>query len=277
MADQTRSLPVTNSLSLSDKLRSGTPVITGWSFLSEPMIPEMLARAGYPAVTVDMQHGAYDFDGAREALSAIALGGAHRIARIPLADNAMAGRLADMGAECLIAPMINSREEAVAFARAIKYPPVGDRSFGPFRAAQLTGESSEEYLKNANSQLVSLAMIETQEAIDALDDILSVPELDGVFVGPSDLSLSLSNGAGVDPNGDGTAEVCAMIAKKAEKAGKIPGVFCLNADKVKEAVQQGFKLITYGIDIGFLEDSAKTALAEVNGLPSVENSARTTY
>jgi 4-hydroxy-2-oxoheptanedioate aldolase len=268
MMGRTRSLPVTNSLSLSDKLRSGTPVITGWTLLSEPMIPEMFARAGYPAVTVDMQHGMYDFDGAREALSAIALGGAHRIARIPLADNAMAGRLADMGAECLIAPMINSREEAVAFARAVKYPPVGDRSFGPFRAAELSGQSNEEYLKTANSKLVSLAMIETQEAIDALDDILSVPELDGVFVGPSDLSLSLSNGAGVDPNGEGTAEVCAMIAEKTEKAGKIPGVFCLNADKVKEAVQQGFKLITYGIDVVFLDESAKTALSAVDGLPS---------
>ncbi|CTQ51526.1 4-hydroxy-2-oxo-heptane-1,7-dioate aldolase [Roseibium album] len=268
---------MTKQISLSDKLRSGTPVITGWSFLSEPMIVEMFARAGYPAVTVDMQHGTYDFDGARDALSAIALGGAHRIARIPLADNAMAGRLADMGAECLIAPMINSREEAVAFARAIKYPPVGDRSFGPFRAAQLSGESSEEYLKTANSQLVSLAMIESQEAIDALDDILSVPELDGVFVGPSDLSLSLSNGEGVDPNGEGTAEICAMIADKTAQAGKIPGVFCLNADKVKEAIQQGFKLITHGIDIAFINDSAKTALSDVDGLPSEKPGALTTY
>ncbi|WP_299816907.1 aldolase/citrate lyase family protein [uncultured Roseibium sp.] len=253
---------------LADKLRSGKPVITGWSVLNVPMFVEMMARGGYEAVTIDLQHGMYDFASACDALAATALGGAHRIVRIPIGDNALAGRLADMGAECLIAPMINSREDAVSFARAVKYPPDGDRSWSPFRAAMLSGQTLEEYRQGANLQTLSLAMIETQEAIDALDDILSVAELDGVFVGPSDLSISLSNGARLDPNGEENARVCAGIAEKAVKAGKIAGIFCMNADKVKEAIQQGFCLMSHGIDRSFVADSIANTRREVDEITS---------
>ncbi|MCV0429701.1 MAG: hydroxyacid aldolase [Roseibium sp.] len=251
---------------LADKLRSGTPVITAWTLLSAPMVPELLARAGYEAVTLDVQHGMFDFETTVESLAAIALGGAHRIARIPVGDNALAGRFVDMGAECIIAPMINSKKEAEEFARAIKYPPVGERSWSPFRAAMLSGQTSDQYLKNANSQTLSLAMIETQDAIDALDDILSVPELDGVFVGPSDLSLSLSKGTALDPNGVGTATICADIARRTRAAGKIAGIFCLNAEKVEEGINQGFQLLSHGIDTIFLDHAARAALKEVEAV-----------
>jgi 4-hydroxy-2-oxoheptanedioate aldolase len=258
---------VTNGLSLAEKLRSGPPVITAWSVLSSPIVSEMLARAGYPAITIDLQHGMQDFDEARETLSALAFAGAHRIVRLPLYDNALGARLLDMGAECVIAPMINTAGEAEAFARSVKYPPVGDRSYGPFRAAALSGQSDADYLRNANSQVVSLAMIESREAVDALDEILAVPELDGIFVGPSDLSISLSNGAAVDPNGAETAEVCKMIAEKAVGAGKIPGIFCLGADKVREMAGYGYKLITHGIDVALLDGAVRAALADVGDLP----------
>ncbi|GAB4527308.1 MAG: HpcH/HpaI aldolase/citrate lyase family protein [Roseibium sp.] len=259
---------MTETPTLAARLRSGSPVITGWSVLSAPIIPEIMARSGYEAVTIDLQHGMYDFAAALEALAATALGGAYRIARIPIGDNATAGRLADMGAECLIAPMINCREDASAFARAVKYPPVGDRSWSPFRAAMLNGQSLEDYRQSANERTISLAMIETQDAIDALDEILSVPELDGVFVGPSDLSLSLSNGAGVDPNGSATAKVCGEIAERAVKAGKLAGIFCMNADKVKEAIGQGFCLITLGIDRSFVGDAIDKTRREIEALTS---------
>lgn len=257
---------MTDKTFLADKLRSGTPVVTSWCFLRSAMIPEILARAGYDAVTIDMQHGMYDFDATVDAFTHIALGGAHRIARIPVGDNALAGRLIDMGAECIIAPMINSRADAEDFARSLKYPPLGDRSWSPRRAVMLTGQSNEEYLKASNSQTIGLAMVETQEAIDALDDILSVPELDGIFVGPSDLSLSLSNGAALDPNGAATAEACAKIAEKALAAGKLAGIFCLSGEKVQEAVSMGYQLISHGIDTLFVDGAARGALGEVSWL-----------
>ncbi|GAA0773133.1 hydroxyacid aldolase [Roseibium denhamense] len=251
---------------LADKLRAGKTVITGWSLLPAPMIAELFARSGYEAVTLDLQHGMYDFNSACEALALIALAGSNRIVRLPVGDLALTGRLADMGAECLIAPMVNSKEEAQAFADAVKYPPRGQRSWSPFRAAMLSRQTSDQYLQNANDQTLAFAMIETQEAIDALDDILAVESLDGVFVGPSDLSLALTHGRRLDPNGEKTAKACADIAAKATEAGKIAGIFCLNEAKVREAVGQGYRLISHGIDTIFLDHSARAALREVEGL-----------
>jgi len=268
---------VTDTPFLADKLRSGQAVVTGWSLLAAPMVPELFARAGYDAVTIDLQHGMYDFDAACETLAAIALGGAHRIASIPVGDNALAGRMADMGAECLIAPMINSRKQAEAFARAVKYPPDGERSWSPFRAALLSNQTSDQYLKNANRQTLALAMIETEEAIDALDEILSVDSLDGVFVGPSDLSLALSKGAALDPNGEETARISAEIAEKAIAAGKLAGIFCLNADKVEEAYHQGFRLMSHGVDTIFVDHAARASLREVAWLADVNDTPASGY
>lgn len=255
---------MTQNTFLADKLRADTPVVTGWSLLPSPMVCEILARSGYEAVTLDLQHGMHDFQSAYAGFSALALGGAHRIARIPVGDNAMASRLADVGAECIIAPMINSREDAEAFADAVKYPPVGERSWAPFRAVTLAGQTIEEYHQKANSQTLGLAMIETQAAVDALDDILSVPGLDGIFVGPSDLSLALSNGAKLDPNGEETARVCGEIAAKARAAGKIAGIFCIGAAKVEEAAAQGFRLMSHGMDTMLLDSAARSALSELD-------------
>jgi len=262
---------VTENPILADKLRAGQAVVTGWSQLSAPMVPELFARAGYEAVTLDMQHGMYDFATACETLAAVALGGAHRIVRIPVGDNALAGRLVDMGAECIIAPMINSRREAEAFARSVKYPPLGERSWSPFRAAMLSGQSRDQYLANANLQTLAFAMIETEDAIGALDEILAVESLDGVFVGPSDLSLALSKGTKLDPNGEETARVSAEIAEKAIDAGKLAGIFCLNADKVEEAYHQGFRLISHGVDTLFLDHAARASLREVAWLADVKD------
>lgn len=261
---------MTDTDTLAGKLRAGKAVVTAWSQLSAPMVPEMFARAGYEAVTLDLQHGMYDFAAACETFASLALAGAHRIARIPVGDNALAGRLIDMGAECIIAPMINSRREAEAFARAMKYPPDGDRSWAPFRATMLSGQNRDQHLANANSRTLSLAMIETMAALDALDDILAVEGLDGVFVGPSDLSIALSHGASLDPNGQRTGEVAGQIAEKAVAAGKLAGVFCLNADKVEEAYHQGFRLISHGVDTLLLDHSARASLREVAWLSDIK-------
>jgi 4-hydroxy-2-oxoheptanedioate aldolase len=245
--------------------------------LAVPIIAELFARSGYEAVTLDLQHGMHDMRSACDGFAALALGGAHRIARIPVGDNALASRLADAGAECVIAPMINTREDAEAFAAAVKYPPLGERSWGPVRAVLLSNQTSGGYLENSNQQTLALAMIETRAAVDALDEILSVPGLDGVFVGPSDLSLALSNGAKLDPNGDETAHVCGGIAAKARAAGKIAGIFCLNAAKVEEAVAQGYRLMSHGTDIMMFDHAARANLKEVEAMSSRLSGGATGY
>lgn len=251
----------TLAMSLANKLRSGRTIVTGWSGLAVPIVVELMGRGGYEAVTLDLQHGMHDIASARDAFAALALTGAHRIARIPVGDFATASRLLDIGAEAIIAPMINCRADAEAFADFMKYPPLGKRSWAPHRAAMLSGQDLDGYLKTANADLLALAMIETPEAIDALDDILEVPGIDGVFVGPSDLSLTLSGGQGLDPNGAATARVAAEIAERARAAGKIASIFCLTADKVHEARAAGYQLMAYGMDMGLLRGAAADAVA----------------
>ncbi|SHM12967.1 HpcH/HpaI aldolase family protein [Roseibium suaedae] len=246
--------------SLAQRLRSGDKIVTAWSGLAVPIVTELLARGGYEAVTLDMQHGQHDMASVREGLVSLTLAGAHRIVRVPVGDNAMASRALDVGAEAVIAPMINSRADAEAFAAAMKYPPVGARSWGPHRAAMLAGQTPPDYLAGANDSLLSFAMIETPEAIAALEDILSVPGIDGVFVGPSDLSLTLSHGAGLDPGGERTQSAAADIARRTLAAGKLAGIYCLEPEKVGEAVAMGYSLMAFGNDMSLIMDAAGGAV-----------------
>lgn len=246
--------------SLAEKLKSGKPVITSWVMMAAPGIAEQLARSGYEAVTLDLQHGQMGFAEARDGLSALALAGSHRIVRMGVGDDCNASRYLDLGAEAVIAPMINSVVDAEAFADAMKYPPLGTRSWGPLRAAQLFGKTPDVYREEANADTLALAMIETRPALDQVDEILAVPGIDGVFVGPSDLSLALSNGAELNPVNDETIAAAAQVMEAARRAGKIAGIFCMSPEEVSNARRQGFSLMAYGIDLVLLGASAEAAL-----------------
>lgn len=251
---------MTSKTSLAAKLRGGETVLTAWSSLAVPVVAELIGRAGYDAVTLDMQHGQHDFGSVRDCLTQLSLTDAHRIVRVPVDDMANVSRFLDIGAECVIAPMINSVDDARAFAEAAKYPPLGKRSWGPHRAAMLNGQSQPDYLATANEETIALAMIETPEAIAALDRILDVPGIDGIFVGPSDMSLTLSKGAKLDPTGPETFKVCGELAERTRAAGKIAGVFCSNPDQVKGSKVQGFQLMAYGFDAVLIDTAAKEAI-----------------
>ncbi|WP_417671741.1 HpcH/HpaI aldolase family protein [Roseibium sp.] len=253
-----------NAKTLASRLRADEIIINGWSSLPVPILCELMGRSGYAAVTLDMQHGQHDIASVREGFASAVLGGAHRVARIPVGENATASRLLDLGAEAVIAPMINSVEEAAAFVEAMKYPPLGARSWGPHRGAMLMGMTAPEYLKKANDETIGFAMIETPEAFEALDDILQVPGLDAIFVGPADLSLTLSNGAEVAPENEETRRVAAEIAAKTRAAGKIAGKFCTSAEDVAWAIDAGFGFLNYGIDMTIFSDAATNLLASID-------------
>ncbi|NBN63588.1 hydroxyacid aldolase [Microvirga tunisiensis] len=249
--------------SLATRLRAGETIVTAWSNLAVPILAEVMGRAGYPCVTLDMQHGMHDIASLRDGLAAIALSGAHRAVRIPVGESGTASRALDFGAELVIAPMINSAAEARAFADAMKYPPVGARSWGPQRGAMLAGKSPADYLASANTELLSLAMIETPEAIAALDDILAEPGIDGIFVGPSDLSLTLNKGARLDPGGPLTMAAAQDIAARTRAAGKIAGIFCLEASGVAQARDMGYSFIAHGVDLTLFSAALKDTLARI--------------
>jgi 4-hydroxy-2-oxoheptanedioate aldolase len=246
---------------LAQRIGKGECVLSAWVGINEPVIAEQLAREGYDTVTLDMQHGAIDLAGAMRGVGAVALAGKPAIVRIPVGDFATASRVIDAGAAAVIAPMINSGADARRFVDFMKFPPIGQRSWGPRAALTLSGFAGPAYLRNANAITLAIAMVETAEALGALDEILTTPGIDGVFVGPSDLSLTLSGGAAVDPHG---AEVDAALVKVvagAKKRGKFAAGFCVDGKRAKDLAGRGFSLCSVSTDQLLLRLAAKTELA----------------
>ena len=246
---------------LAAQIHSGKTVISAWCGMPEPLIAEMLVREGFDTAVLDMQHGSYDIATAMRGIGGLALAGKPAIVRIPVGESATVSRLFDSGAAAVIAPMINSIADAKTFASFSKFPPLADRSWGPHRAISLTGMDHPTYLAKANSIQLAIAMIETREALAALDDILAVPGIDGVFVGPSDLSIALSGGAAVNPNHPDVDAALTHVVARAKAHGKFAGLFTFAGAKAKEMSARGFALCSVATDLILLRTAAKAELA----------------
>jgi 4-hydroxy-2-oxoheptanedioate aldolase len=239
--------------SLAARLRAGETVYTGWCSLASPIIVEIAAREGFAAVTLDGQHGLWTPDEVRLGVAAIRQGGGAPIVRIALEDFGSASRALDWSAEGIVAPMINNVADAKRFVGACKFPPVGERSWGPHRAMMLAGVSDmKAYLREANDNVVTIAMIETQEAMDNLDAIAAVPGIDVLFVGPSDLSITLTKGAELDPHSKIVEAANDKVLAACKKAGKIAGLYCATAERAVEVSKRGFRFCAVGNDLGFI-------------------------
>jgi len=250
---------------LSQRINAGECVFTAWIGINDPAIPEQLAREGYDAVMLDMQHGAIDLAGAMRGVGAAALAGKPAIVRIPVGDFATASRVIDAGAAAVIAPMINSGADAKRFVDFMKYPPVGQRSWGPRAALAMSGLVGPAYLHSANAITLAIAMIETREALDALDNILATPGIDGVFVGPSDLSIALNHGAVVDPHGADVDAQLSHVAARAKAHGKFASMFCFDGKQARAMAQRGYRLVSVATDQLLLRMAARTELAIARG------------
>ncbi len=244
---------MTTQFSLARRLNAGETVFTGWCPLPYPIVAETVAREGFVAVTIDQQHGLWDTAATLAGIAAIRQGGAAPLVRIPVASFATASRVLDFGAEGVIAPMINTVEDARAFVAVTKYPPLGERSWGPHRAMTLGNvPDMKSYLRDANGLVVTIAMIETRTALANLDAIAGTPGIDALFVGPSDLSLALTDGAELDPHSALVERELDRVLTAARKANKIAGLYCANAERALFAAKRGFRFLAVGSDLGFL-------------------------
>jgi 4-hydroxy-2-oxoheptanedioate aldolase len=248
--------------SLSQRLGGGSGLLTGWVGLPDPLVAGLIAHEAVDAVTLDMQHGAIDLACAIRTIPHVVVTGKPVIVRIPVGEFATASRLLDSGASGIIAPMVNSVEDAKALVQFTKFPPVGQRSWGPALALNLSGLSPSDYLARANALTTTLAMIETREAMAALDDILAVPGIDGILVGPSDLSSALSNGGHVDA---GHADVWSALRHAVARCrahGRVAAVFAANGERAYELRKMGFDLVALSTDSMQLRAGVK-AMADI--------------
>jgi 4-hydroxy-2-oxoheptanedioate aldolase len=162
--------------------------------------------------------------------------------------------------------MINTVADARAFVSATKYPPLGDRSWGPHRATTLGGMPDQKvYLREANNLTLTFAMIETRTALDNLDAIAATPGIDALFLGPSDLSIALSNGAVLDPVSAEVERELDRIVAAAQKHGKIPGAYCSNGARAKAVEARGMRFMAVGSDLNFLRAGAAIEMKVLKG------------
>jgi 4-hydroxy-2-oxoheptanedioate aldolase len=246
---------------LAGRLAGNGQALCAWVTMSEPAVAETLAREAFDAVALDMQHGAIDFASAVRSILSVALAGKPTIARVPIGEFALAGQLLDAGACGILAPMINNRDDARRLVEFVKFPPLGQRSWGPRAALPLSGLDATAYLKAANAMTHAIAMIETRAALDALDDILGVDGVDGVFVGPSDLSIALSDGASVEPRGGALLTEARGVVERAKAHGKYAAMFCFDGADARAMLALGYRLCTISSDQTLLGAVARSELA----------------
>lgn len=252
--------------SLTRRLRAGETVYSGWCGLSSPIVAELVGREGFPAVTLDGQHGLWDTASTVAAVAAIRQGGCAPVVRVPVGEFATISRALDFGAEGTIAPMINTEADARTYVSFAKFPPVGERSWGPHRATTLADMPDQKvYLREANDLTVTFAMIETRTALDNCEAIAATPGIDALFLGPADLSIALSNGANVDPMASDVDRELDRITAAAHKAGKIMGAYCHTAERALALAKRGVRFIAVGSDMGFLRAGAAAALKTLKG------------
>jgi 4-hydroxy-2-oxoheptanedioate aldolase len=256
----------TSAFSLARRLRTGETVHSGWCGLPYPIIAELVGREGFPAVTLDGQHGLWDIASMVAGIAQVRQSGAAPIVRIPVGEFATVSRALDFGAEGIIAPMINTPADARAYVSFAKFPPIGERSWGPHRVTTLANMPDQKvYLREANELTVTFAMIETQTALDNVEAIAATPGIDALFLGPADLSIALSRGGNVDPMAGEVDRELDRIVAAASKAGKIMGAYCHSAERAVAIAKRGMRFLAVGSDMGFLRAGAAAALKGVTG------------
>lgn len=245
---------------IKDIWRQGNPVVQGWLSIGDPHVAEIMAAQGYDAISIDLQHGALDYSAALPMFQAMRASGVVLGARVPWLDPAAIMKMLDAGAMQIICPMINTADQAAEFVSYLRYPPQGQRSFGPTRAALAQGGNIDS---EANEQIIAWAMVETREALNNLDAIAATPGLDGIYVGPSDLTLSLFKGkyaAGLDREEPEKIEILKRISDTCHRHGIRSALHCGTADYAARAVEWGYNMTTVSGDARLLADAASASL-----------------
>lgn len=238
---------------------SGGKAINGFCSIPSTVVAEIIGRAGFDLLTIDLQHGLIDYQTALTMLQVLQGLPAPVLVRVPWNEPGIIAKALDAGASGVICPMVNTPEDARALVQATRYSPLGGRSFGPTRANMVYGAG---YVKTANDRVLVLAMIETRQAMDNLDAILAVQGIDGVYVGPSDLGMSLGYEPTLDPKDPEVLEAIAEIGARAKAAGRIAGCHCGSVQMVRRVQALGFDFGSLLTDVRIVTQAFAGLLAD---------------
>tara|TARA_Y100000590_G_scaffold459708_1_gene617451 strand:- start:1542 stop:2333 length:792 start_codon:yes stop_codon:yes gene_type:complete len=250
--------------------KEGKAVINGWLQIPSSFSAEVMANQGWDSLTIDMQHGVIDYPNALQMLQAISTTDVVPMARVNWNEPGQTMKILDAGAYGVICPMVSNREQAEKFVQACLYPPKGYRSFGPIRGLIYGGS---DYADHANDEILKLAMIETSEALQKLEEIMSTPGLDGIYIGPADLSLAIGQKPAFDnPEGSPAYEQISNILKHAKKNNLVAGIHNATPEYAQKMINLGFQLVTIGSDQRYMSAGAKSAISKLKTVKSKEES-----
>jgi len=245
---------------LKKRLLAGKACINGWLAIPDGFAAETMAACGWDSVTVDMQHGVQDYMSMVSCFQAMDKHPVTPLVRVPWNEPGIVGKVLDGGAWGVICPMVNTAAEAKALVSYALYPPKGKRSNGPIRAGGYGGATP--YQSIANDEVLVIPMIETQEAIDNIAAILDVPGVSGIYVGPSDLGLSLGLKPMLDREEPEVLKIYDKLVAETGKRGQFAGIHNGTASYAARAIGMGFRLITVNNDSGLLAKAARDAVQQ---------------
>jgi len=244
---------------LKEIFKQGGSAINGWLQIPNSFTAELMANQNWDSLTLDMQHGVIDYSHAISMLQAISTTNVVPLARVNWNEPGQIMKILDAGAYGIICPMVSNRKETENFVQACMYPPSGYRSYGPIRGLVYGGP---DYADEANNEILKFAMIETKESLNNLDEIMQTPGLDGIYIGPADLSLAIGEKPSFDkPEGDPVYEVIMKILEHAKKNKIIAGIQNGHPEYADKMIKKGFQLVTIGTDQRFMTAGAKAALS----------------
>jgi 4-hydroxy-2-oxoheptanedioate aldolase len=231
-------------------------------WLGLPSVPaaRLLARLPADWVLVDSEHGPMGAETMTGIVAAVADGGGAPVVRVAHGDTENIKRALDAGAWGILAPMVDTPADARAVVAAARFPPEGRRSFGSPWAGLTLGLSAAEYRRKANDEILVLVQIESEAALDALDGILGVPGIDGVFVGPVDLAISLGHEPDPENAHPVVREALELVLRAAEKHGLPAGIYCSGAPAAEQRIRQGFLFVNVASDVGALLNGVRAQL-----------------
>ena len=232
--------------SLRETWLKGKGAINAWCSIPSAVTAEMMSMNDFDSITIDMQHGLVDYQMALNMLQVISGSGKTPMVRVPWNEPGIIMKSLDAGALGIICPMINTPQDATNFVGATKYAPVGHRSSGPTRAMMVHGP---EYHNESNDNIISLAMIETVEALDNVEKIAATEGLTGIYIGPSDLSISMGYKPGLDRSEPEMVEAIKRIETACINNNIKVGIHCLSPSYLKDKLSNGFNLATLASDV----------------------------
>lgn len=245
-------------------LKAGLPQIGTWLSLGDINAARLMARIGFPWLTVDLEHSPIGWDRAGLLFGAIADAGCTVLARVPRGDHDYIKRVLDAGAHGIVVPMVNTVEEAKIAIAAAKYPPIGNRSVGGALHALNFDTTTGDYYKHANDEILVVLQTESPQGVENAEAIYSLPGVDAIFVGPNDLTAQMRAPDGTEPTPEAFNAMMQRILATGKKVGTPVGQHVLTVEQAQQRIAEGWQFIAIGSELRFMVSEAQRLVSGLN-------------